>query len=239
MGHHQEVKGFSMFSKFVSVATLVLVASGVSAETNLDILKSKQAPANVLIHVKNKEIPASSRTVKGLYDQEKYGDWLLDVSRFDAEIDARSAYIPDTNVTHIYTNDKKNRGYMLILSCSSGLISDDGTNYGVLASIQSNIHSDNGIKDSSKYYYTLDDGEIKVQASIRQSDKKIAMGATSGKVMDMIKLFKSGGEVSGMLDGDSSKQVFQFSLKGFTKAYNELNNRCLKFSYVTYNRVFR
>lgn len=228
-----------MLKKFISVAALSVAGSGVLAETNLDILKSVQSPSNVLIFVKNKEIPSSPRVLKGLYDRESYGDWFLDLSSLDVERDAESSYIPDSNAVHIYTNDVNNRGYSLILSCSSGLISEGDKNYSIFAAIKAGIDSSNGIKDFSKYYYILDGKEGAVQETIRGSGDIISLGATSNQVLNMISLFKNGNEFSGMLDVDSRKQVFEFSLKGFSKAYGEMKDRCLKFSYVTYNRVFR
>jgi hypothetical protein len=228
-----------MFKKFSLAAAYVLTASGVFAETNVEKLKAMQDPDDVLIYVENGDIPKSPRVVKGLYDEEKYGDWLLDVSNLGEIVFDGTPYIADPNMIHIYTYDKKNRGFLLTLSCRSALIANSGTNYSVLATVESNITARNGIEDSSKYLYILDYSEGEMQESLRHSDEMISLGVTSSEVVKMINLLKSGSEISGMLDVDSRKQVFQFSLKGFTKAYDEMRDRCLKFSYVTYNRVFR
>jgi hypothetical protein len=228
-----------MLNKFTSVAALSVVASGVFAETNLELLKSVQSPSDILINVNNKEIPESPRVFKGLYDRERYGDWLLDFSSLDVERSAGSSYIPDSNIVHIYTTDVNNRGYNLIFSCSSGLISEGGQNYSVFAAIKAVIDSNVAINDFNQYYYAFDDKEGAMQESARGAGGMISLGATSSHVLNMISLFKNGNEFSGMLDVNSEKKVFQFSLKGFSKAYGEMKDRCLKFSYLTYNRVFR
>lgn len=234
-----KIEGITMIKGTTLFAVIIFTASAVLADSDLNILKSSIGPSDVLIYVKNEEIPASPRSVKGLYDQEKYGDWILDVSPFDAEQDARNTHIFASRITHIYTTDTGERGHVLYFNCLSVLASDGRKKYSAAAIIKSSISSNEKIKDFNNYYYILDNRDGDFQDSLRVNDKMISLGSTLSQTMNMINLFKNGREVSGMLDVNASKQVFNFSLKGFTRAYSEMKNRCLSFSYVTYNRVFR